>query len=169
MNMTPFWRLVFSSEAMRKITASIRKKENNSEAGGVLLGHRWLRSVYVVSATVPSEDETTSRGSFTIDGTIESSKARIIANSYYLKPNIIGIWHSHVSRIPQFSYQDIVSHKIMTNVLGTAISVLVIPTEKYTIEQFTPYLVTSKKPEGVIIDRWIMKDSEIPSILMKRK
>ena len=142
-------QIFFSDEAYRRIEETVRKKNNRSETGGVLLGHKIDGAFYIVSATTQVSDGLNNHHSFILDGEAESLAAEKIMSEYEFTPNLLGVWHSHTNGNALFSTQDRLSNKVLAESIGEAVSVIVTYSKKNGF-LMTPYFIGSKDEEETI-------------------
>ena len=124
---------------------AVKKAGNKYEVGGVLLGHRLQNSYCIIDATVPTGEEYASYCSFEIDGERETEKANRIIDSYCIQPKPIGLWHSHITRIETFSYQDRLTNQVFAEAYNDVASLIVLPDVRMDAKNIIPYSIS---PEG---------------------
>ena len=98
--------IILSQKAYTTICDSVTKVNNLYEIGGVLLGYKTLNFFYVSQATAQTNALEKSQVSFVLDGTWNTSKVKELSAKLLIKPSVVGIWHSHILDVEQFSSQD---------------------------------------------------------------
>ncbi len=112
------------------------------ESGGVLIGYKVFDTYYIVDATTPDLTKNSSMVSFVLDGPEHTRKATRIISKYLVKPEVLGVWHSHICDFDNFSEQDRQSNTILARALGEALSMIVtLQTDKHKVKM-TTFLVT---------------------------
>ena len=137
--------VILSDRAFQTLSDAVKKAENKHEVGGVLLGHRCRNSYCIVDATVPTGEEKASYCSFEIDGERETEKANRIIDSYCIKPEPVGLWHSHITQIKTFSYQDRLTNLIFAKAYHDVVSLIVLPSACMDANLIISYSIS---PEG---------------------
>lgn len=99
---------IYISENVLNIFSQYSQQQNNMhEAGGILLGQVYEKSIYIIKASIPSEFDKRSRYSF------ERSKviAQLLIEYEFINSNnktiYLGEWHTHPENIPTPSSQDL--------------------------------------------------------------
>lgn len=141
--------VIISQDTFQKISNCIAKANNLYEVGGVLLGHRHLRTYFIIDATIPVSQELKSSVSFELDGTKETQLANRLISMYRRKLTLVGIWHSHVGGMDTFSSQDKQSNKKFTEIVGGAISAIAIPTSDARLDELVSYYISPKGKEAL--------------------
>lgn len=142
-------QIVFSDEAYSRIEESVKKKHNQSETGGVLLGHKIDGIFCIVSATTQVSGRLNNHHLFVLDGEAESLAAEKIMSEYEFMPNVLGVWHSHTNDNTLFSTQDRLSNKVLVESIGEAVSIIVTYSEKGCFS-ITPYHIRRDGEEETI-------------------
>ena len=83
--------------------------------------------------------------SFEIDGERETEKADRIMDSYRIKPEPVGLWHSHLTGIKVFSDQDRLSNQVFAKAYHDIVSLIVIPGSQGETDTVIPYVIS---PDG---------------------
>lgn len=119
----------FSEKALETIYCCVQKSNQKFEVGGILLGDRGDRTFQIEAATVPKTFQNCRRGSFQLDGAETSQQCREIIRK---NPGlcVVGLWHSHLYGISEFSTQDQLLHRWLREEYGKTVSVLVFQREK---------------------------------------
>ena len=105
--------LIYSRCARNKIKTRIEAIDGKYEVGGVLLGYKMLSIAFVLDVTYSEASGKMANVEFVLDGEEHSALAYRIINACLVKPKVLGIWHSHVSGLMEFSVQDQKSNYIM--------------------------------------------------------
>lgn len=135
-------RVLVSGKAYRKISACVTRAGRSYETGGVLMGYKVLDTYYIVDVTTPALTKNRSMISFVLDGSEHTRKSAKIISKYLIKPQVLGIWHSHICDIDRFSEQDRRSNTILARSLGEALSMIVtLQPDKHKVKM-TTFLVT---------------------------
>lgn len=117
--------VVIDHSAYIQIQKCVEDAANQYEVGGVLLGHRNQGTHYIAAVTTDSSGKTASMTSFALDGDAHSQLAQMIINRHQDSLSFLGVWHSHICDVEQFSQQDRSANRILSSLLGGAISMLV--------------------------------------------
>lgn len=107
-----------------KIKSKVITTKNQNEIGGFLLGYKFLNFFFVTEITVTNDTESTSV-SFVLNGKKHIGQAKRLVKGKFLKPFIIGAWHSHICDIRKFSIQDKIANSLLASQIGEIISVIV--------------------------------------------
>jgi len=141
--------VIISQSTFQNISNCIAKVNNSYEVGGVLLGHRHLRTYFIIDATIPFSQKVKSNISFELDGVKETQLANRLISMYRKKPSLVGIWHSHVGRMDTFSSQDKHSNQKFAEIVGGAISAIAIPTSDARLDELVSYYISPKGKEAL--------------------
>lgn len=101
-------RLIITEAALNQLRAHVQRAENQSEAGGALLGRHLLESsdLVVDEITVPQDKDKRRRFSF-----FRSKSHNDLANQRWHETNgkmaYLGLWHTHPEAIPTPSQTDL--------------------------------------------------------------
>jgi len=95
---------------------------NETEIGGILLGHRLGRRYFVTAITMDVPMESANRRQFLLDGPKHTKEAQDIVSQFVICPEVLGIWHSHICDDDRFSEQDRAAHSILTLEFGSILS-----------------------------------------------
>lgn len=139
--------VIISQSVFRKISDCIAEVNNLYEVGGVLLGHRHLRTYFIIDATIPFSQKLKSNVSFELDGVKETQLADRLISMYRKKPSLVGIWHSHVGGMETFSSQDKQSNQKFAEIVGATISAIAIPTSDARLDELVSYYISPKGKE----------------------
>lgn len=127
--MRSFPNLKFHVIITRKASCTIREcvleAGNRYETGGILIGYHFGWVYLIAAVTVSDASDKNSRVSFVLDGAEHTQKANDIISGFRHLPTVLGIWHSHICDGPRFSAQDVESNKLLAELLGGALSMLV--------------------------------------------
>ena len=111
--------------AYSQITSAIIEANNDYEVGGVVLGRKMFGGYIITALTFPEKTQEQTINSFLLDGCYHMHKANSLVDEFWLAPEIIGIWHSHICDGPIFSKQDKISNRVFSQIYNGAVSVLV--------------------------------------------
>ena len=151
----PKRRVIISQIALQKISNCIFETGNQYEVGGVLLGHRQLRTYFLTDATIPDNQRQKSNHSFELDGAREMHKINELYRAHPSKPMVIGVWHSHVGGVETFSQQDQISNKRFASVAGGIISAIAIPASSKQLKKANFLLrITTRKRVPLCFWNW---------------
>lgn len=117
--------VAFRKRAQKGIESVVTAAQNQFEVGGLLLGHKCFGGYIVVAVTVPAENSSQDKAQFHLNGSYHSHMADLVARNYWLKPKIVGVWHSHICDGVVFSEQDNISNLQLAEILNGCISILV--------------------------------------------
>lgn len=159
--------VVISQSAFQKISDCITKANNLYEVGGVLLGHRFLRTYFIIDATIPISQELRSNILFELNGPKETQLANRLISQYHRKPSLVGIWHSHIGGMDTFSLQDKQSNQKFAEIVGGAISAIAIPTSDSWLDKLVSYYI-SPKGEETLYATFIDTQKYIPRQYLKK-
>lgn len=127
-----------------KIKNHIQVVDNKCEAGGLLLGYRFLNFFFVTAITATNDAESSSV-SFVLNSKEHIEQAKKIVRKYLFKPLLLGVWHSHVCNITKFSTQDQKSNLSLASQIGSIISTIVTLNDITKNYNYTSYYI---KPNG---------------------
>lgn len=97
--------MFISKRAYHRIKEHVSSSSNLYETGGILIGYKILSFYYIVNATVDNEFNH-SQTSFVLNGAQHTKKVIELMEQYTFKPDVLGLWHSHICFDTQFSQQD---------------------------------------------------------------
>lgn len=99
--------VVISERAYSSICLeTMQRKNDKKETGGVLLGHIDDKKCYILENVLPGHLANRTIGSFEYDVEFVDYLATHLANLYYTKLDVVGIWHTHFDSIDIFSEPD---------------------------------------------------------------
>ena len=113
------------------------------ETGGILLGYRLLWRFYVVDFTFPRCLKNKRRMTFILNGEEHMKEMERIKNKYFVRPRLIGVWHSHTTEDSSLSMQDRGANKLLVRKFGGLLSVIVTQQGMKGI-QLTSYYISRK-------------------------
>jgi len=99
--------------------------DSEYEVGGVLLGHKFADCYIILVATASQKGQMDTKTTFVLDGEYHTQAARSLIERFFVRPLVIGVWHSHICDDVVFSEQDQVSNKQFSQLCNGAVSVLV--------------------------------------------
>ena len=99
--------VIFSDRAYSSIYLETMQRMNDKkETGGVLLGHIDDEKCYILENVLPGHLAKRTIGSFEYDVKFVDYVATHLANLYFIKLDVVGIWHTHFDSIDIFSEPD---------------------------------------------------------------
>ena len=144
-------KIIVLENVCDKISKCILSIGNMYEVGGVLLGYRWLHTWFIVDVTIPIDQELKSKTVFLLDGEKETKMIKKIVSMYRIAPEPVGIWHSHVGGIKEFSDQDKESNSTYAQQIGGAISAIAIPSLDKELEELVVYYILPTKEDVLFV------------------
>lgn len=130
----------------RKVYKTIKeelRRYSGTETGGVLLGHSFANVFIILNSTLSGEKSIHEKCSFIMDMEYAESQAeRIISETRFVHPKIVGLWHNHTSRNTRFSLDDEDTNKRFSKLnKHGAISILV--TEEHSLYEASVHYVNN--------------------------
>ena len=127
MSQLPPTTIHFSQKVLSQIQHSLAEANRDFEVGGLLLGYHLQNCFSVVAATVSSPCPSDSAVSFTLDGPFHTKQALKLLHQFQNKPELLGVWHSHLCDAAVFSEQDRQSNRHLAADFDGILSVIVVP------------------------------------------
>lgn len=121
--------ILLTKKVHLKIKSKATETKNHNETGGLLLGYKFLNCFFVTEITATNDTESTSV-SFVLNGENHIGQAKMLVNKRILKPFVIGVWHSHICDIKNFSIQDKKTNSKLASQIGDIVSVIVTYNQK---------------------------------------
>lgn len=112
------------------------------ETGGLLLGHKFLRTYYVIACTFPNccRNVQATKMTFVLDGREHTEKMNQIQNKCVIPLRLLGVWHSHTTQDDLLSAQDKKSSRALAKKNGQVISMIITKQKQGTIK-ITSYCI----------------------------
>ena len=108
-----------NEEVQNAIRDCVLKSGQKFEVGGILLGRK------MQELTIPEDFQNCKRGSFQLDGKVAAESCeKLIAKAPWL--DVVGLWHSHLYGIAEFSSQDRQTNQLFSRIYGRCVSVLAV-------------------------------------------
>lgn len=114
-----------NKEVQNAIRDCVLKSGQKFEVGGILLGRKMPQKILVEELTIPEDFQNCKRGSFQLDGKVAAESCeKLIAKAPWL--DVVGLWHSHLYGIAEFSSQDRQTNQLFSRIYGRCVSVLAV-------------------------------------------
>lgn len=117
--------VLITKKTARKIQRTV--EDSCFETGGVLLGYRFLWFTFITETTIPpSCMSSPSKVEFSLDGEWHTMETERLCACKWIKPCVVGLWHSHICYGAEFSDQDCESNRKFADVFGSIVSGIVV-------------------------------------------
>lgn len=126
------------------------------ETGGVLLGYKCLRMIFITDFTVPRHLNCMGEMTFILDGKEHTREMERIRKRYLFPPGLVGVWHSHTTQDRTLSFQDGKANKMLANRFGDMIS-MIVTTKGANDIQMTLYYVSKRRTTSIEAVRYFDK------------
>lgn len=138
-----FPQMIMKESTYNRLRKYVCNTDFQYETGGILLGYRLLWRFYVVDYTFPHCIKNKRRMTFILNGEEHMKEMERIKKKYFIRPELIGVWHSHTTEDNYLSMQDRESNKLLVRKFEGLLSVIVTQQEVDEI-QLTSYYISRK-------------------------